>query len=119
LAAFCNEHRKRCVFLTQPSIYRQDLTPAEDRLLWLGFLGPAEHIDGFIQPADLARAIGEFNRTLLTVCRESRLECYDTAEALPHSAEAFYDDYHVNNRGAELFARFLAGKLADSVANSE
>ena len=55
-----------------------------------------------------------FNQTLLSVCREDHLECYDLASAIPKDSSAFYDDDHLNIGGARMVAQFLAARLLAS-----
>lgn len=107
----CRSRGLRCAFLTQPSIWRADLSPAEQDLLWMGWVGWKAQRRGFAPVADLARAMGAYNQTLLSVCREDRLECYDVAAAIPKDTSAFYDDCHFNAGGARMVAEFLAARL--------
>jgi lysophospholipase L1-like esterase len=111
LAEQCRLAGKRCAFLTQPTIWRSDLTPDEDRLLFYGWTGSMENPKGFVRPADLAQGMRQFNEALLTLCKVNSLECYDLASAIPKDATAFYDDCHFNEGGARLVARFLADSL--------
>jgi lysophospholipase L1-like esterase len=109
----CRELGKRAVFLTQPTMWRGDLSTAEQRLLWFGRVGRLDHPRGFASSGDLARAMELYNQTLLGVCREQGLECYDLAEAIPKGSSSFFDDCHFTEKGAGQVARFLAGKLRD------
>lgn len=111
LANQCRSMHARCAFVTQPSLYRPDLSPAEQLLLWGGWVGPVEHPDGYITAADAAKTMAAFNQALLQVCREQSLECYDLAEAIPPSTSYFYDDVHFNEEGAQEAADFLTDHL--------
>jgi lysophospholipase L1-like esterase len=111
LATQCSSMHTRCAFVTQPSLYRSDLGPAEQQLLWGGWVGPVEHPDGYISPADAAKTMAGFNQALLQVCREQSLECYDLAEAIVPSTKYLYDDVHFNEEGAQEAADFLADRL--------
>lgn len=107
----CGAHHLRCVYLTQPSIYRSDLSPQDERLLWMGRIGHAGNIIGYARPGDLQIAMKAFNDTLLDVCRDDHLECYDLASAIPKDTSAFYDDEHFNIGGGRMVADFVAGRL--------
>jgi lysophospholipase L1-like esterase len=111
LANQCRSMQARCAFVTQPSLYRPDLNSAEQLLLWIGWVGPVEHPDGYITVADAAKTMAAFNQTLLQVCREQSLECYDLATAIPPDTKYFYDDVHFNEEGAQKAADFLAEHL--------
>jgi len=110
----CRARRLRCVFLTQPSMWRTDLPPAEQGLLWFGAVGRQGHPRGYASVADLKRAMDAYNTTLLSVCRQEHLECYDLASFIPKDTSAFYDDVHFNTGGARIVAQFLAARLLSS-----
>lgn len=40
LGALCRQQKRRCLFLTQPVLWRAGMPPAEESLLWLGAVGP-------------------------------------------------------------------------------
>jgi hypothetical protein len=107
----CRARGLRCVFLTQPAIWRADLTPAEQRTLWTGKVGRQGHPLGYPRIADLANAMDAYNQILLTACREDHLECYDLASSVPRDTSAFCDDFHFNVGGARIVAQFLAARL--------
>jgi lysophospholipase L1-like esterase len=107
LASRCRELESRCLFLTQPSMWRSDLSPAEQRLLWFGYVGRWDKPKGYGSAADLARAMDAYNRTLLDVCRQNGLECYDLAAHIPKDISAFSDDVHFNEAGSRLVAETL------------
>jgi lysophospholipase L1-like esterase len=103
----------RLVFMTQPALWRDDLSDAELALLWTG--GPPLHSleEGadYYTAGALAEGMRRFNETLLEVCRKRRVECLDLAGRLPRDSSIFYDDAHFTEEGArrvaELVARFL------------
>lgn len=111
LAKQCQSLHLRCLFLTQPSLWRGDLTPGERRLLWWGNIGRWEKPEGYASATDLARAMEAYNQALLAVCRQGHLECYDLASIIPKDTLAFYDDQHFNEEGARIVARQLVDYL--------
>lgn len=112
LAERCRDLQKRCLFLTQPSLWRDNLTPAEERLLWSGYVGRWEKPKGYVSPGDMARAMDAYNRVLLDICRQYQLECLDLASRIPKDTTAFFDDMHFNPSGARLVAQVLSQYLA-------
>jgi len=108
----CIAQKKDCVFFTQPSLWRSDLTQEEERLLWMGVVGRKDAAKGFVPAAELARGMEQYNQALLHTCREQGMSCFDLAAAIPHSAEMFYDDCHFNENGARKVAEFMTQSLA-------
>jgi hypothetical protein len=109
LADQCAILKVRCIFATQPTLWRSTLSTDEQALLWGGRLG-AWHGDqnaGYLSAADLERAMRAWNAALLKVCAEKHLECFDLAARIPKTTEAFYDDSHSTDRGAEMYAKQL------------
>ena len=107
IASECRSRYARCVFVTQPSMWRSDLTPQEEALLWSGWVGGVSGSEGYLSVDDLARAMQTYNRTLLDVCREDSLECFDLAPSVPKNIDAFLDDVHFNESGARIVAELL------------
>ncbi len=118
LADECQRRSTRCVFLTQPMMWREGLSLKETSALYFGWIGLQgtlsnrfDHPDGFAPVGDLARAMDLYNKTLLDICSERSLECYDLASAVPKDLSAFYDDAHFNENGARIASDFIAEKL--------
>ena len=111
LAAECKINDMRCLFVTQPSMWRDDLTDREQSLLWFGWTGREFDPVGYGAPSDLAHAMDLYNRALLEVCQEQNLECLDIAPSVPKDISAFYDDVHFNEGGAAIVADLLTEYL--------
>jgi len=111
IAQECRTLGVRCLFLTQPTIWRSDLTLAEQQLLWSGNVGRWEKPKGYASAADLAQAMNGYNRTLLEECRRSGLECYDLASFVPKDTSAFFDHCHLNEAGSQVVADKLTEYL--------
>jgi lysophospholipase L1-like esterase len=107
----CRVRTLRCVFLTQPTVWRADLSPAEQSVLWSGRVGSNGQTFGYASVVDLMWAMDLYNRSLLDLCREDRLECFDLASRIPKDTSAFYDDMHLNIRGARMVAQILTEHL--------
>jgi lysophospholipase L1-like esterase len=114
LEQLCRQYRRRCVFLTQPTIWRAGMSAAEQSRLWLGGVGDHGVARGYVSIPDLGRAMAAYNQVLLAVCREDQLECYDMAAAIPKDTSAFFDDSHYNDNGTRLVADYLAERLLAS-----
>jgi hypothetical protein len=112
IAERCADNRIRCLFLTQPTMWKADASPAENALFWQGYVGHWENPKGYLTSADMARAMDSYNHTLLETCRGDSLECYDLAADIPKSTDAFFDEMHFNENGARLVAERLADYIA-------
>jgi len=111
LSRTCREFGTRCLFLTQPSIYRATLSQAERSLLWFGRVGLIDDPKGFVSSGDLRRAMEKYNSFLLNICKKNNLVCYDLASQVPKNTSAFYDDMHFNESGAQIVADNLTEYL--------
>ena len=97
-------------------MWRPDLTPAEQRLLWLGGVGPFQEEPGqpYYSVAALAEAMHRYNQTTLEVCAELQLDCFDLAAAVPADTMLLYDDVHYTEAGSALIGRLVAEHLRKS-----
>jgi hypothetical protein len=114
----CLIRKLRCVFLTQPTMWRDNLTPAEQAMLWGPYVGRVKNPSGYLSAADAARAMDAYNQALLDLCNQNNMECYDLAASIPKDASAFYDDDHFNDSGARMVARFISDHLLTAPPSS-
>lgn len=116
LEAIVAEARKRnteVVFMTQPALWKDKMTPAEERLIWLGGTGRFQEEPGhayYSIPA-LAKAMDRYNAEGLAVCRAAGLACLDLASRIPRDTSMFYDDVHFTEAGAAAVGHSLAAHL--------
>jgi hypothetical protein len=110
----CRQYHRRCVFLTQPTMWRAGLSAAEQSLLYSGGVGYHGIARGYVSAPELGRAMAAYNQVLLAVCREDQFECYDMAAAIPKDTSAFSDESHYNDHGTHLVADYLAERLLAS-----
>ena len=101
-------HGIRLILMTQPAMWRSDLRPAEEDLLWFGWR--ADLIVYYSVEA-LAAGMAVHNEKLLEICQQRQVECIDLASALPQDTTVFYDDVHFNESGAEQAAGVIANYL--------
>ena len=101
------------VMLTQPVLWRPDLTEREEALLWLGGVGAFQETPGslYYTPAALSRGMEAYNQRLLSVCRELDAVCVDLALVIPPTTEYFYDDCHFTDAAQGLVADSVAGEI--------
>jgi lysophospholipase L1-like esterase len=102
-------HQVRLILLTQPSMYRSDLTPEEKDLLWFGWSSGRKF---YYSVEAMAEGLARYNQKLLEVCQQRQVECVDLASALPKDTTIFYDDLHFNENGAAQVAKIVADYMA-------
>lgn len=109
------KRKKRIVLVTQPSLWRADLTAEEQALLQSGYKGlrgqnPKRE---YYSVAALERGIAEFNRLLQAIAQRRGVECIDLAARLPRDSSLFYDDVHFNEKGSARVADLLFEVLSE------
>lgn len=106
----------RIAFATQPCLWRADLEPELEALLWMGGVGEYQRTPGapYYTAGALAQGLDAFNVRLRAVCAELGLECLELDRALERSGENYYDDVHFNERGSERVALAWLARLAAS-----
>ncbi|HWC04535.1 MAG TPA: GDSL-type esterase/lipase family protein [Methylomirabilota bacterium] len=100
------------LFLTQPTLWAEEMPPDAAARLLAGGIGPIKtwctH-RRYFSPRALAQGMRAFNDVLRDVCRSPGMACRDLAAAVPPRAEYFYDDMHLSEAGARL----VAGRVID------
>lgn len=106
----------RVIFLTQPTLWRPDLSDGDRARLWMGGSPFAieQPAPEFYSVAALARGLLRFNETLLGVCAELGAECLDVANTMPRDVSVFSDDAHFTERGSRLLADQVASYLLET-----
>ena len=104
----CRQRGVRPIFTSQPTLWRRDLTPALQRLLWFG-----EMSDGrYLSVAELRAGMDQYNAAVRSVCAEMNVDFVDLAE-MDGREEFFYDDCHYTEAGARKLASILAHWLPE------
>ena len=106
IAEICRQRDVRLVLVEQPVLWREELPDDAARLLWLGGL-PMGH---YLSAGNLRLAMDEFNRALHSVASAMGVTFVDTG-SLAGRPELFYDDCHLNERGAQELAALVAAAL--------
>lgn len=106
MIAIARAHHVRVLFLTQPAIWRADLSPELEGLLWMGGVGNFQDRLGseFHTTATLAEGMRRYNDALMETCAAEGAECFDLAARIPKDGSAFYDDVHFSEEGARQVA---------------
>lgn len=108
------KHEIKPILMTQPSIYREDLTTHEMNLLWFGWVNGDQTTSAtYYSLKALKTGLNIFNQIVLEVCNERQLECLDLANILPRDLSIFYDDVHFNENGAREVAKTITQFFMD------
>ena len=100
---------KTVVFVTQPTLYEEEMPRENSELIW----GGVNQKLGFAYTDRiLARLMQAYNDVLLETCAAHDVECIDLATTLPKDTSVFYDDCHFNISGCEKVASALAEHLS-------
>ena len=101
------------VFVTQPVMWRENLAPHLEDLLWFGRVGPPQHkvLNEYYSVKALAKGMAAYNKTLGETCRARNVAHVDLAAILPADTTTFYDDCHFNESGARRVADALTEAL--------
>jgi hypothetical protein len=119
LGAECRTLGIRCMFMTQPSLWREDLDPETRRLLCCSMLGHRASPAGFRNRAkpygrphlkDSASIMARYNATLMDTCSSRNLTCLDQ---IPKTAEMFFDDFHFTEAGSRRVASVIVRYLSE------
>lgn len=108
------ERNLRIVFVTQPYLWKDDLTPTEASLLWMGGASKLFQVQSgspYYAPGVLAAGMDQYNQALLEVCRERDAECVDLASRIARDTTMFFDDAHFTDRGSQAVGEALAAYL--------
>lgn len=106
----CREAGISCLFVTQPSAYREDTPVAFRKYFWM--TPPNEdYALTFDSMVHIARL---YNDTLITFAREQGHPYCDIASKLPTGEALFFDDVHFHDEGAKK----VATALVDCVENA-
>ena len=103
----------RMVFLTQPSLWRTDLSADEKALLWSGVAGDLDSPEGrsYYAVEALSKGMELYNNRLKEVCAQREIECLDLAAQIPKDSRYFFDDVHFTDQGSRLVADRVAAYL--------
>ncbi len=109
IADLAQQRSLRLILVTQPTLWRSDLTQEDRNLLWMGGVGSFQLGKGhkYYSASSLEKIMQQYNDTLLDVCHKRAIECIDLAGALPKDRTVFYDDVHFNESGAQQVADVL------------
>ena len=113
LVQLARGYRLRPIFITQPTLWGDNISERGRALLWLGEITEDEYIS-----AEAGRiGIDKHNEVLLRVCERMGVECINT-ESMHGQERYFYDGFHFNEPGAIELARLVSKHLLDHAGSN-
>ncbi len=103
LINICRERNHNLLMLTQPTMWKKNLSPELENLL-------LEYVDEnrAYTTETLERIINIYNAITIDVCKKEGIPYIDLSLLLSKDISTFYDDCHFNISGCEKIAKILA-----------
>lgn len=112
MATVAEAHGIDILFLTQGTMYRDEVDPRErDRFVLSAALG--DKADRYPDVPSLAAGMRAFNAVVLALPRSGRVHVFDLASRLPQSWDVFYDDCHLTKAGNRRVAAELLPRIEE------
>jgi hypothetical protein len=112
-ASIARSKGMQVLLATQPSLYRDDLTPAEQQLLAFPlshhFRGERASLHSMVE------GMRRFNDSTRRLAAEAGIDLVDLEQQMPKTTDYLYDDVHYTAAGNEL----IAGAFADNIIESK
>lgn len=115
-------HGATPVLVTQPAMWRDDLTDKERGALWLGSADgwpPRTEGGPYYTVRVMENLLEDYNGVLRRMAARRGVGLVDLASSMPASLATCYDDIHFNENGARRVSEIMATQLiADGVVRS-
>ncbi|MFH0878530.1 MAG: GDSL-type esterase/lipase family protein [Lentisphaerota bacterium] len=103
MARILKQDGVKLVLVTEPYLYRDDLTAAERKKLWMNKKMCARG-RAYASAASMARGMSRFNQVIKEVASENSVPLLDMEASIPKTLEYFRDDCHYTEKGHRLVA---------------
>ncbi len=113
LIEMAEEREKTITFVTQPFLWKKDLSELEQKLLWTGgyFEDDEFETNQYYDAAVLAEAMQLFNERLIATCAQHNVPCVDLDAKMEKNTRIFFDGYHMHESGHYLASNILYQQL--------
>lgn len=99
------EKNSTLLLMTQPYLYKENMTLEEDASLWMTY----DFGDIYYPTETMIYSMQEFNNRLLKVCENNKdIFCIDLEKKVPKTLDYTYDDMHFNENGASFVAEEIS-----------
>jgi lysophospholipase L1-like esterase len=103
----CRSKQVLPVFVTQPTLWEENLSATADNLLWFGALPNGK----YLSTEKLRLGLDQYNHRLIRVCEDLGAHLVD-ASSMNARECFFYDDCHFTEAGAQRMAHLIANSLS-------
>lgn len=111
MAGSCKSLGIRLIFMTQPSLYKENMS--EEELERLGIsIDPSDGSTPSVNT--MIKGIEVYNNATRELAAELGVELIDLDQAIPKTLENIYDECHFTAQGCEKVAEVISGYLASS-----
>jgi len=106
------ERNSNIIFITQPYLYKENMTKEEDASLWMTY----DFGDIYYPTKTMIYSMEAFNKRLLKVCENNKdILCIDLEKKVPKTFGYMYDDMHFNENGAKFVAKEISSFMKDNI----
>lgn len=117
LVRYIRHNGSDVILVTQPSLYKEDMTEEELRTLYFGRTVANTRINflqrEFPSHKSFYQAMKLFNETTKRVAREEGAICADAADSVGKNLRNFHDDIHYTREGAKSLAKVIAETIIE------
>jgi lysophospholipase L1-like esterase len=107
IVELARQQGKRLVFLTQPTLWSEQMDETANRLTLGGQLSDGRYVDNVSR----SRGMERYNQAMRDLAARAGIELVDLAAKLPKTTDVFYDDCHFNENGALMVAAAVAEQV--------
>jgi lysophospholipase L1-like esterase len=99
------EKNSTLIFITQPYLYKKNMTSEENESLWMTY----DFGEIYYPTETMIYSMEEFNKKNLEVCKKNEeILCIDLEKKFPKTLDYMYDDMHFNEDGADFVAEEIS-----------
>ncbi len=109
------ERDSNILYLTQPYLYKQNMTSEEDASLWMTY----DFGEIYYPTETMIYSMEKFNNKLLEVCENNKdnkdVLCMDLEKKVSKTFDYMYDDMHFNENGAKFVAKEISSFMRENM----
>ncbi len=118
LQHLCKKRQIKTLFLTQPYLWKDNMTVSEQQSLWLGANGSySQKGQSYFSPTILKNSMSLYNHQLKLLHQNNNITLFDLEGTIDKSFINFYDGMHFNELGAEHVSTLLVNPTYKSITN--
>ena len=118
LVHYLKKDQVTVILMTQPSLYKDTMSPEERAVLWFGRIACKEQRGilryAYPSPRSLAGAMRAFNNATTELARSAGVLHVDLAAQIPKDLTAFVDDVHYTEKGSASVAQIVSEAIINN-----